>query len=356
MNRLGISLVGGFLSLVLFSSSAFAQTKRSERPETFLRTTPAIKNLFQPIAAKIQPSIVKVFSNNKQVALGTIVSEDGLIVTKYSELNDKHKVELRDGRLYDAELLGTDEKFDVALLKVDATGLPAVALRTSKESSVGDWVITPTITNDPPMYGVVSVKTKPMNARDYPPAKRSPDSGFLGVGLKDGKGGPMIESVYKDSAAAKAGIQIDDIVIAVGGRKVLDPDAMITQLQRYKANDPIMIKLRRGEEEVEIKATLGRRSAELGAIDRGAFQNGISKELSALNIGFPVALQHDTNLRARDCGGPLVAMDGKVIGINISSAGRVDSYAIPSEVIESLLPNLKSGKSLDPTAVKSESK
>ena len=60
--------------------------------------------------------------------------------------------------------------------------------------------------------------------------------------------------------------------------------------------------------------------------------------------GFPVILQHDSVVLPEDCGGPLCDLDGHVIGINISRAGRVETYAIPSEVIQPLLSDLMSGR------------
>lgn len=44
-------------------------------------------------------------------------------------------------------------------------------------------------------------------------------------------------------------------------------------------------------------------------------------------------------------------LDGKAVGINIARAGRVESYAIPFEEVEKILPDLKSGK-LAPVSVK----
>src|SRR5205823_2932727 len=49
------------------------------------------------------------------------------------------------------------------------------------------------------------------------------------------------------------------------------------------------------------------------------------------------------------CGGPLVGLQGKALGLNIARAGRVVSYAVPSDVVVGLLSDLKSGK-LAPSA------
>ena len=65
--------------------------------------------------------------------------------------------------------------------------------------------------------------------------------------------------------------------------------------------------------------------------------------LSNRRGGFPKILQHDTVIKPADCGGPLVDLDGKVVGINIARAGRSESYAIPSEAVRELLLPLMSG-------------
>ena len=62
-------------------------------------------------------------------------------------------------------------------------------------------------------------------------------------------------------------------------------------------------------------------------------------------------LQTDMVVDAKDCGGPVVDLDGNVLGINIARAGRVETWVLPSEVIRPLLPDLKAGK-FAPVAVK----
>src|SRR5437870_13748813 len=79
-------------------------------------------------------------------------------------------------------------------------------------------------------------------------------------------------------------------------------------------------------------------------MSRGDFQNNMGSKLSEKRTGFPNILQHDTVLNPTDCGGPRVDLDGKAVGINIARAGRVESYAIPSDTILALLPDLKTGK------------
>ena len=62
---------------------------------------------------------------------------------------------------------------------------------------------------------------------------------------------------------------------------------------------------------------------------RSDFQNSLGGKLSVRRFGFPLAFQHDTVLRPSDCGGPVVDLDGRVVGFNIARAGRTESYALP---------------------------
>ena len=66
--------------------------------------------------------------------------------------------------------------------------------------------------------------------------------------------------------------------------------------------------------------------------------------LSDRRTGFPAVLQHDTVLEPNQCGGPLIDLSGKAIGINIARAGRTESYAIPDDVLRPVIKDLLAGK------------
>lgn len=74
---------------------------------------------------------------------GVIVSPDGLILTNNHVVANADRVQITfsDGRMLDAEVLGVDEKSDVAVVKVDATGLDAASLGNSDAMEVGEWVL-----------------------------------------------------------------------------------------------------------------------------------------------------------------------------------------------------------------------
>jgi serine protease Do len=74
---------------------------------------------------------------------GVIVSADGYIVTNNHVVRgaDEVQVKLSDNRIFEAKVVGTDEKGDIAILKIDASGLVAAPLGDSSALEVGDWVI-----------------------------------------------------------------------------------------------------------------------------------------------------------------------------------------------------------------------
>lgn len=74
---------------------------------------------------------------------GVIVRSDGYIVTNYHVVQaaEKLSVKLRDGRVFVAQVIGTDPPTDLAMIKVDAEGLPAAELGDSDEMTVGSIVL-----------------------------------------------------------------------------------------------------------------------------------------------------------------------------------------------------------------------
>lgn len=101
---------------------------------------------------------------------GVIISEDGYIVTNNHvvENADGITVTLNDNREFTACVIGLDADTDLALLKIDATGLPAIVVGDSDQLRVGEWVLavgnpfnlTSTVT-----AGIVSAKARNLDAR-----------------------------------------------------------------------------------------------------------------------------------------------------------------------------------------------
>ncbi len=107
-------------------------------------------------------------------ALGTgfIISADGFVVTNNHVIAgaDEIVVKMKNGKEYNAKLIGTDEKLDIALLKVEATGLKTVRIGNSDQLRVGDWVVAignPFGLEQTVTAGIVSAKGRVIGAGPY---------------------------------------------------------------------------------------------------------------------------------------------------------------------------------------------
>ena len=74
---------------------------------------------------------------------GVIISEDGYIVTNHHVIDGAEKLEvlLNDNSTYEARVIGSDEATDLALIKIDASGLSAITFGDSESVKVGEWVL-----------------------------------------------------------------------------------------------------------------------------------------------------------------------------------------------------------------------
>ena len=79
----------------------------------------------------------------KGAGSGVIISSDGYIVTNNHviERADQIKITLNNKKTYDAELVGTDPTTDLALLKIEESGLPYISYGNSDQLRVGEWVL-----------------------------------------------------------------------------------------------------------------------------------------------------------------------------------------------------------------------
>ena len=94
---------------------------------------------------------------------GFIVSKDGYLLTNNHVVDgaDEIIVSLSDRREYKATLIGSDERSDLALLKIDASNLPVVKVGKSRDLKVGEWVVaigSPFQLNFSVTAGIVSAK------------------------------------------------------------------------------------------------------------------------------------------------------------------------------------------------------
>ncbi|TWT72701.1 putative periplasmic serine endoprotease DegP-like precursor [Posidoniimonas polymericola] len=306
-------------------------------PNHRLTDGPQVHAAFRDAVADARRCVVQVRCDGKPVALGGVVGPDGWVLTKATQLDGDPVVRFDGGKEYPAQVTGVDRRYDLAMLKIDATGLEALALDTAPDSRDGDWLATVGTGKNPVAVGVLSVSPREIPHR----------AGILGVQLEEARDGATVAKVFPDTGAEDAGILVNDVLLRVNDKPMKNRSQLIREVQSHSPGDEIVLLVRRGQEELSIKAMLSGRIAAMGP-NRSDYQNNLGSQLSQRRFGFPSALQHDTALPADKCGGPLVNLEGQVVGFNIARAGRTETYAAPTSVLRALVFDLMSGRLAPP--------
>jgi serine protease Do len=144
-------------------------------------------------------------SDGPQASSGTgfIVSKDGYVLTNNHVVDDMDRIEvhLTDRRTYKARVVGRDPQTDVAVIKIDGSGLPTVTLGDDAGTRVGEWVLAignPLGLDFTVTAGIVSAKGRSSEAqlRDLNPnAYRIQDFIQTDAAINPGNsGGPLVNT------------------------------------------------------------------------------------------------------------------------------------------------------------------
>ena len=201
------------------------------------------------IAAKAQPSVVEIVVEVEQTGYGfgfwgqqtyrsqgagsgVIISDDGYIITNNHVVADALNitVTLYDGTTYPAELVGTDEKTDIGVIKIDAHGLTAAEIGDSSLIQTGDTAIVignplgtlgGTVTN-----GIVSATNREVTidneTYELIQTNAAINSGNSGGGLFDGQGRLIGVVNSKDSGYTSSGAIIEGLGFAIPINTAMD--------------------------------------------------------------------------------------------------------------------------------------
>jgi serine protease Do len=161
-----------------------------EMLEFFRRFGLPVPNIPKQAPKKSQPQQPQEEDQPKGVGSGFILSADGLIMTNAHVVDgaDEVLVTLTDKREFKAKIIGADARSDVALVKIEATGLPAVKVGDVGRLRVGEWVMaigSPFGLENTVTAGIVSAKSR--DTGDYLPFIQTD------VAINPGNsGGPLI--------------------------------------------------------------------------------------------------------------------------------------------------------------------
>ena len=317
---------------VIFCCGLLAQLQAQQTLESANRTAgSAVTSAFEPQRAVLQTSSALILDGRTEHAYGVVISADGMILTKASEiLGIKELAVTVDQTKYkDVKVLAADSIWDVALLKIDATGLVPVVYAPTSDLAAGTWVIAngaSSRTNRRALAGIISARIHEVTVTG---------GVLLGVILT-----PKLEitSVNKKSGAKEAGLKKGDIILTIDGKKVTQLKEIAEILKDQKPETTMNVTWLHGKEEKSADIRLMARSAILGPeISRNDMMSG---DFSKRRDNFPRVMQHDILANSSGMGGPLLDLDGRCVGMNIARANRAETFAIPVEDLKALAERL----------------
>ena len=128
-----------FTELVEDNAAAVVNVSTTRRQQERSPRMRDLEEFFRRIPQQPQPPN----SRPRSLGSGFVISDDGYVLTNNHVVEGADEVLVRfpDRRELNAEVVGTDRRSDLALLKVEADGLPTVRLGRSEDLDVGEWVL-----------------------------------------------------------------------------------------------------------------------------------------------------------------------------------------------------------------------
>jgi len=278
----------------------------------------------------LQTSSAVILDGRKEAGYGVVISADGYILTKASEVTKVAKLSVTvDEKNYtDAKVLLVDTIWDVALVKIAAEGLVPVVYAATSAVPQGTWVMANGATTRKKrrlLAGIVSAKIREIPASG---------GAVLGVVLKTVKKLLEVQEVGEKSGAFEAGLQKGDVILKIEGKPIKKVEEIAELLKTRKEGSTVKVTYRRKKLENTVDVRLAAR-AELFD-DQQNRNDQMSGDFSARRSGFPRVMQHDVLGSSQVVGGPLLELGGKCIGMNIARANRAENYSIPVEDLKEI--------------------
>lgn len=302
--------------------------ERRSSSSTLGRQASELKRAFEPITQPFNELVISLVDKDQRVGLGFVVDKQGHVVTKASQWKPSLQVQLPTGKRVDASEVARDADLDLILLQVDYHPDVKFAWANLGQVKPGNFVV-----NVGPQAEVINVGVLSVRPRDF--RVRIPRSGFLGVSTirVDEPVGIEVTQVVAESAAVQAGLQQGDKITHISGRELRAPEQLSQFVNTLRPGDEVELRVLRNSNEMVLKAKLGTRTIDTSNFDRW----GGGPFTSSQRFGFGQVFAHDAPLAPDDCGGPVINSRGAVVGINISRALRISTYAIPAEQVRAFV-------------------
>ncbi len=315
------------------------------------RQSDLFNEALESITSDAAKSTVRIWGNDRKarvLAYGTVVGDGSQVLTKWSEIerfSDSIQVQTADMASYPAEIVGVFSEEDLVLLDLrtggaarqDAGGiersLPKLKPATFQPSvlALGKFLTAPQPSGKPAAFGVVSVLERNLRETDQAHLGIMADPDYKGEGVR-------IADVQTEYGAASAGLQAGDVILKVDDRKVSGLFELKNALSTKQPGDKVNILVESAGKEREIEIVLSNRPI-IGQFsgDRLNQMERMGGETSRVRDGFSRVVQSDMQIPSDRLGGPVIDLEGNIVGITLARADRTRTYIMGSEAVLNLL-------------------
>ncbi|MEI6608001.1 MAG: PDZ domain-containing protein [Verrucomicrobiota bacterium] len=306
---------------------------RPEERQTVDAQADEFNQALTPILATAAKSTVRVWAGKRRLAYGTVVADGRKVLTKFSEVvraGGSLRVEAADGAVRAAEIAGVYQDEDLALLSIAGEALTPVQWFAG-EPKLGSFLTAPQPGGQPAAFGVISVLQRDLRETDKAYVGVLGDPRFAGPGV-------MVQEVKADSGAATAGLREGDVILRVNKRPISGMLELRNALTGLAPGSRVAMAINRNGKQLTLDVLLGNRP------DLPQFSGG--RLLQMEQMGGPTSRVHDafskviqTDMRPdpNQIGGPVVDLQGRVLGITMARADRTRSFVMPSAAVTKLL-------------------
>ena len=303
------------------------------------------------------PSVITLMRENRPVILATALTKKGLFLTKTSEITD-NSGNLRDGVVaeidgeeQEIELIASDTMTDLSIIRTKASNQIKADWSDFGSPRTSTLVISPTLA-DAVAFGITTqpVRSAPKSGFDHllTLGEAPPFLGFTLSETSTAEDHPSVALVEPDSPCDRAGLIEGDVIVSIDDEDITKAKDVIDLLADKQPGETVVITVKRGDQDVDLKAILGKRTVRTNRPDPKASRTDQALSqlsanggaLSKRRQGFPLAIYHDTPLEAPQCGGPLLDIHGQLLGINIARSLRTRTLALPSSVVRDAIKRM----------------
>jgi S1-C subfamily serine protease len=342
---------------------------RLESGETIVDSRPGIRSLqgrnYQPAAfvpapdledrvQQVSKSVMQVLDGAHEVAAGLIVDPNGWAITKASLVGERDEWTCRlfyvvDKVIVKGKVVAISRDHDVALMKLDVRERP-VAPWAPARPEIGTFVVSilgrTTLPDRFSVIGAFAAHEPHDRVPQIPIGIKPDDSGLL---LVQTDGWPTAEFDFWRNQFAPGdvvthlngiptptlvefGKVMDRLTYASGSKEgEVEYD---TPSPNSFAGDWVRVGIRRGTEEQTVRIPKVHETSAGGML-------WYANPLSLRRDAFRWVFTHDGALRPEQCGGPVVDLAGRVVGLNIARADTTRTLAIPSDVLQVVIAELR---------------